>query len=238
MNSNHQEYSPISTATSTASSSTNVPKCFADPSEKSNPKLFVQQGIPVASVPPKNSYLQINEFEIQPFVDKLETWNYVCYKYWILVSMAVVSIMVVGKVLALFFFGREPWIIVSLFLCSWHFVQSTFIFEGISKRNLDYIENGIYLMKLYSPGFWICIAVHSIEVIEMIYARHFYRRHTGELIGLAFIIACFVWGLFYFLYMYGAFKVKDILKANQLPQVIPGIEPNKETEDEITRVKV
>lgn len=223
MNSKHQEYSPISTAATTQSTGSNnsAPGSIVPPSEWSNQKVFIQQGIPIAGVPQKNSYLQLNELDTPSPNDKLESWGFVCYKYWILVSMAVVSILIVGKVLSLFFFGRAPWTIVSLFLCSWHFVQSICVFEGMNKRDVSYIENAIYLMKLYSPGFWICTAMHSIEVIEAIYARHFYNRHIGELLGLSFLIACFAWGLFYFCYIYGAMKVKDILEATQVPEVIP-----------------
>jgi len=141
--------------------------------EWQNSPDIIQQGIPVGS--PGNPVMSypapMSHFEVasspvmvsavnDPAYAKLETWPYLLYKYWVLVSISAFLFGTAMICLRLGFSDQFAWELLNFGVHIWWVIQLVFVFEAISKRSEPKIDKALKLMKIFALVLWIFTFIH------------------------------------------------------------------------------
>ncbi len=203
------------------------------PDVQGHPMNFAGQGNPVIvqglPVMPMSYPAPMGNFEIYnptpSQLQKLETCPYVCYKYWIAICIGFDGLGIFNSLASLLFMPPEflLFFILGLIFRGWDMYQCIQIYLGIRDRVLEKVEKGIYLMKIFGVALIVVSSIGMIFLYEFVkeqMKRPEYRDIpnlpdlTPAIYGTCFVIGLAFYGcIWFFIMLYPAMQVRDILKS-------------------------
>jgi len=182
-------------------------------------------GIPVITVPQKN-YAPINAFDIhlsddvivseqQRILDKLETWPYLCYKYWVLTTISLNILSIVSYLAVLVGSEDRVWAALSLCFISWQMAGLISVFEGMNKKSLKLVKRAIRLMRSYQFALWVYVFIFVIGDFAYKSGKCHDLSCILKLFCMAFFSACLALGFYVVSFRIGAEKIRIILQQSE-----------------------
>jgi len=165
-------------------------------------------------------------------LEKLKSSGYVIFKYWMIISALwsiqeifwPITIKVPSGPGGFSFIDRLLHSLAYYPFRAWNLINCFLVFEAMRRKNLKLISKVIQAMEIYAVSFMIIYFFHSnsefgraISDASMQYVPGFkLKNYPADMKTVTLGITLLGWGIYYhFANMYGARKIRDILKAHQ-----------------------
>jgi len=110
----------------------------------------------------------------------LETWPYLLYKYWVLISISAFLFGTAMICLRLGFSDQFAWDLLNFSVHIWWVIQLVFVFEAISKRSEPKIDKALKLMKIFAVILWVFTFVRVTRTYTGMGWHRFLKRDDHD----------------------------------------------------------